>query len=429
MEVANNMKLSNKEKILLGILGSILAGSLYYQFIYKGQVEKINILKDKKNQIEIKYQEIMETIKALDERKEKVSSLKSIINLKSKDFYPMIVQEKIILELDNFMRISGLKGDIGFTEVSVESVKTHKSDDKKLNQSSFQNIIEKYNGTESQNNKEDKSTAENETNNKENEKSPTVEIIKATINFKGDYDSLQKFISSIETSKREISINDISTTVGYNGELTGSINIEFYGLPKISSRDNGYLQWNMDGSYGKQVPFLIQKPEVVEPPNVNNDNNINNFNENTSTNSQQVSKSDFVGIIKSTSSDLPTVTIGKANDKSQSTYVSSDNSGIEDVQIELKKVGDKYYYKYKVGNKFYPKDYNSNGIEFTPASNKIIFDVNSESRVNNDDKSGIEINVLNSTDKIVEVQIQGDDKGNPRVTVTGDSSKVNVVRK
>ena len=103
----------------------------------------------------------------------------------------------------------------------------------------------------------------------------------------------------------------------------------------------------------------------------------------------------------------------------------------EEAEIELKKVDGKYYYKYKYldSSKSYPADYNGKGMEFSPISESIIISINSEARVNADDKSELQLNIVNGTDKIVQVNITGDDKTNPRVTVAGDSNKVKVTRK
>lgn len=210
------------------------------------------------------------------------------------------------------------------------------------------------------------------------------------------------------------------------------MNLEFYGIPKISERDSEYLQWNMNGSYGKEVPFLIQKPEVIAQQSSDNESSSNisqNNNVASNANAQQNEKSDFDVIVKSITSDLPTVIIGK-HDK-QDTYINTVKNNKEEAEIELKKVDGRYYYKYKYldSSKSYPVDYNGKGVEFSPVSESIIISINSEARVNADDKSELQLNIVNGTDKIVQVNIMGDDKTNPRVTVAGDSNKVKVTRK
>ena len=425
------MKLSNKEKILLSLLSGVFVGLVYYQFIYSKQIDNIEGLKEEKLKIETRYNEVINMINSLEERKEKVGSLTSSINFKTKEFYPKILQEKLILDLDNFLKQSIVKGDIGFSEIAIQSVEIL-SKDKKETESTFKPIVDEYNSASSNSNVEEINKQASDDKIEVSQSSATVEILKANINFKATYESLKSFISKIEISNRQIVITDISTTVGYNGELTGTMNLEFYGIPKISERDNEYLQWNMNGSYGKEIPFLIQKPEVISQQSSDNESlsNISQNNNTTSNaNTQQNEKSDFDVIVKSITSDLPTVIIGK-NDK-EDTYINTVKNNKEEAEIELKKVDGKYYYKYKYldSSKSYPADYNGKGMEFSPISESIIISINSEARVNADDKSELQLNIVNGTDKIVQVNITGDDKTNPRVTVAGNSNKVKVTRK
>lgn len=413
------MKLSNKEKILVFLLGGVLIGLIYYQFVYSKQIEKIEALKDEKIKLETRYNEVIGMINSLEERKEKVNSLTSSVNFKSKEFYPELLQEKLIIDLDNFLKQSTVNGDIGFSEIAIQQVEVL-TKDKNDSESTFKQIVDEYNSIDSKQINENKDEQLSNEQTEQNQSSATVEILKTNINFKTTYESLKSFISKIETSNRKIVITDVSTTVGYNGELTGSLNLEFYGIPKISESDSEYLQWNMNGSYGKEVPFLIQKPETTT------EQQLESSDEASSQTTQQNAKSDFDVIVKSITSDLPTVIIGKTN--KEDSYINIVKNNVEKAEIELKKIDGKYYYKYYNSSTYYPTDYNSNGIEFSPTSDNILIKINSENRVNADDKSGLQLNIVNGTDKIVKVKISGDDKTNPRVTVTGDSSKVNVAR-
>lgn len=412
--------------MLLFLLGCVLVSVTYYNFIYIPQSEKINALKDEKIKIETRYQEAMETIRLLDKKQEDVSSLSSEINLKSKDFYPTIIQEKIILQLDDYLKKSILKGDIAFSEISVKSVEVIQDKSKDKGQTSFQGLVDNYKGLNKK--EEGQDNSQQEDTQEQAQSSATVELLKASINFKGTFENVQSFISKIETSNRQIAISDVSMTVEYNGELTGSMNLEFYAIPKISERDGEYLQWSIEGDYGKKAPFLIQKPEVVVTSPSNNEGS-SQTNANLSSTNNQASKVDFSVIVKSIKSDLPTVMIGKTNDSSQESYIKSVKNGKEEIELELKKSDGKYYYKYKNSTTSYPSDNNSSGVEFIPYSDRIVIEISSEARVDIDDRASVQLNVANGTDKIVEVQIKGDDKTNPRVSIAGDSSKISITRK
>lgn len=417
------MKINKKEKMLLSFLAFVLIGVGYYNFIYTNQRQKIESLDIERTELETEYNKVIETINTLTEKQEKISALTSKINLKAKEFYPAIIQEKIILELDEYIKVSKLDGNITFTEVVVEVIEDDGNVEKDNKQSTFEKFVKEYNGEveiQSENQDEINESINNEqvTNEEETteEIQPTVEHIKSTLTFKGTYKSVQDFISKIEASGRNTVITELSTSAGLNGELTGNLNLEFFAIPKINNKDNEYLQWTIIDTYGKSMPFIIEKPVEVTPESIGAIGN-------------QTSNGDFSIIVKSSASDLPSVLISKIGDSKNETVINAENKNIEEVNFELNKVNDKYYYKYKTSNSYYPKEYTGNGIEFTPSQDKIMIDVLSEARVNVDDKSGIKINVNNNTGKLVDVVVSNDDPTNPRVKVIGEKGKVTMTKK
>ena len=50
------MKISKKEKMLLGVLGTVLVSVIYYQFVYVNQVEKLEIKRAELSEVEIDIQ-------------------------------------------------------------------------------------------------------------------------------------------------------------------------------------------------------------------------------------------------------------------------------------------------------------------------------------------------------------------------------------
>ncbi|WP_455539804.1 hypothetical protein [Terrisporobacter sp.] len=423
------MKLSNKEKILLATLGGLLVGGAYYQFVFSEQTQEIHALQQNKAQLESKYNEVMESASSLESNQQEVKDLLSQINFKTRKFYPRIIQEKIILDLNEYLKESYLNADISFSEISVKSVEKLEASKVDISESTFQDLVDEYNGTitksnlnstktiEETNSQTIDSTNSSETTETTESKSTsentnaTVEMLKATINYKGTYKSLKKFISQIEVSNRQLLITDLSATSENNGEISGTMSLEYYSIPKLNSRDSDYLKWEMKGKYGKKMPFLIQKPKVVE-------NDIESTR----------SISDFAVMVKSINSNLPSVIIGKSTDTTQSTYITNKKNSKQKAKIEFTKVNGKYYCKYKLDSNKLSKDYHKNGISFIPSAENIIIDVSSEKRNGIDDKAGLDLNVINKTDKIVEVKITNDDS-DARVAVTRDSQNIKVTRR
>ena len=73
------MNISNREKIMLFILGIILIGIGYYNFVYTPMINKVEVKKQEKTEKEEEYNQTMATINALEDRKGDIKILKSKI--------------------------------------------------------------------------------------------------------------------------------------------------------------------------------------------------------------------------------------------------------------------------------------------------------------------------------------------------------------
>jgi len=194
------------------------------------------------------------------------------------------------------------------------------------------------------------------------------------------------------------------------------MNLEFHAVPKLSDEDMEYLNWTLNNVYGKEILFSNGAASGAYGSTIEEQNTEEDIN-------------DFVMMVKSSLSELPTVTIGKAKDDTRESYIYSDNDKIENVEISLEEVSGKIYYKYKTSNSYYPKDNSIEGKEFTPKSEDIVLEIISEKRTEATDNSGIKLKVVNNTSKKVEIIVKDDDNSNPRVTVTSEGYTVNVTKK
>lgn len=433
------MNISNKEKIMLYILGIILIGVGYYNFVYTPMTSKVVELKEQKDVKEKEYNDTMETINSLDERRSDVKILKAKVSEISKGFYPVLSQEHIIVELDKLLIDSGLKGGISFENIVSEGIQNENKEKVSLAESSMQSIVDKYanldgksqsgtdevsenndssgkqstedNKSEKSNNNSNGESNGNSNGTQENAKENTVHNLKCTVNFQGTYEELDKFLKLVEDNDYKIIMNAMTMGRDSLNGINGTIKFEIYAVPKIDDEVKKYLHWDLNNTYGKSSPFSSGAATGIV---------------------QQEKKStdDFVMATKSINSDLPTVILGKSNDDSKVTYVYADKNTTENVEIELAQSGNKYYYKYKTSRECYPKQYSGNGAQFIPVSDESIsLNIISESRFNTDDKSGVNIKVTNNTDKLLKININGDDTSNPRITVDGDSSKISINKK
>lgn len=429
------MKISKREKLMLLILGIFVLGILYYQFGYTTLVRKIEEKTVQKNDIEQKYNRAMNIINSMESQKGKVKILNAKINDEAAPFYPTISQEHIILEIDKLLKDSGLEGGMTFEAIEVKGVESLKKSekDKGLIEGSLQDKADTYNFkygeakeekdvTSEENNSEDSnkggqssassdnsSTSESGKDTKSDEEN-TVTQIKLNVDFNGSYENVVKFLKSIREYNRKIPVYTINMSTKNIGEVKGSVNMIIYSIPKIDDEISEYLKWNLKNTYGKSKPFNI---DSAVGTGIKTDKDI----------------SDFIVSVRSIDSDLPTIIMGKANDELRTTYAYGDGNNEQNAEIALTKQDDKYYYKYKTSNDKIPENYNELGNEFIPNGENIILNILSESRVTSNDKSGLKLKVINNTDKLVMVNISGDDADNTRVSIDGDSKNINVNKK
>ena len=84
------MRISNKEKIMLGILGVMLIGIGYYNYVYKEHAFKVQEKEEEYFQIEERYNKAIETINSIESKKSDIKILKNKIDNMSVVFYPII---------------------------------------------------------------------------------------------------------------------------------------------------------------------------------------------------------------------------------------------------------------------------------------------------------------------------------------------------
>lgn len=441
------MKISNKEKIMLCVLGCIALGFVYYQFVYLSQTSEIETKIKAESEIKQKYDNAMKTISSMEDKKSDVKILNAKINNESLPFYPTISEEHIIMELDKLLKDSGLDGGITFAPVVSTSVESSKREQKSLAESSLQGIVDKYNSAfkdnkkiKQNNEKTVNNSAKNETNNtnisannsnitnasnnsnentNKDSKKNTVQYLKCEVKFQGSYEGIFRFLNIIGQNEKKIVVNSIKLSSD-DGGVKGTLSLEIYSIPKIDDQLESYLKWDLNKTYGKSVPFStvatgtsLINAEANIPTSVQENKPVN----------------DFIASVNSTTSDLPAVMLGKANDKLRTTYVYGNGGSEEKVEMILTQDGDKYYYKYKTSKGNFPSNYDSLGAEFTPLSKNIVLDILSENRMTENDNTAIKLKIVNKTDKLLEINIKGDDVNNSRVTIDGDQSNIIVNKK
>lgn len=415
------MKVSKREKFLLGVLVLIIICTAYYKLVYERQYAKLQEIKQEESELNKKYNEMLSNINTITKNKSDIKILKDSIGSKSMLLYPKIYQDRIIIELNKLLNDAGIKGSLTFSEVTVSPIEAYFSEvaDTK-EQPSLEQVVEESNKEKTKEDVEEKLEETKDLGEEQATKSDKgestgnkVEQMKVSVSFNGTYKNVAKFVKLISEYERILAMPNINITASGNDEVSGTLDLEFYSIPKINPyEDSKYLKWTFDEEYGKENPFLEGSQSST-----------------LSTTSEEKNYA-VVMALKGVNSDLPSLTLGKENDLTRESYIYNDENKKVDVEIQVNKEGDKYYIKYKTEKSSYPSDYSKNGIELRNVDEENInIAIYSSKRIGIDDKVGANIKVINNAnDKKVSLTIIDDDKTSPRVQITPEG-KVEYVNK
>ncbi len=404
------MKINKREKTLLFVLALGVVGFGYYKVVWDYQYNKLKDLKSKELKVKQEYNDDVKMVNSIEPNKEEINIFNSEIQNLTSGFYSNISQPNIILELNNLMNDANVKGTMSFSEIKTmpviekqEGDSSSKSEDDE-NKNQIQGIVNDYNNITDKKKNEDKKD-------KKPEEIYNLNQMTVSLSVNGTYDNVMKFMKSIEENPKHINILNFNLSAQTDGNVSANMNIQLVAIPKIDASKEEFT--TADEKYGKENPF--SGVSVVGTGTI----------ENELENSKV--KNDFLMTVRPINSDLPTIVLGKSDDKDKKTYLNNDENSVSNIEMYISGNNGKYYYKYKVEGKSYPTKFEGNGEEFKPNGNDINFEIFSEKRLNKDDKSGANIKIVNSSDKEVNLIINKDDEKSPRVNVTTDG-KVKVIK-
>ncbi|EDT15994.1 hypothetical protein ACV3U9_03340 [Clostridium perfringens] len=404
------MKINKREKTLLFVLALGVVGFGYYKVVWDYQYNKLKDLKSKELKVKEEYNHDVKMVNSTEPNKEEINIFNSEIQNLTSGFYSNISQPNIILELNNLMNDANVKGTMSFSEIKTMPVmdkqdgdSSSKSEDDE-NPNQIQGIVNDYNNiTDKKKNEDNKDKKQEEIYN--------LSQMTVSLSVNGTYDNVMKFMKSIEENPKHINILNFNLSAQTDGNVSANMNIQLVAIPKIDASKEEFT--TADEKYGKENPFSGASTVGT--------GTIENELENSKV------KNDFLMTVRPINSDLPTIVLGKSDDKDKKTYLNNDENSVSNIEMYISGDNGKYYYKYKVEGKSYPTKFEGNGEEFKPNGNDINFEIFSEKRVNKDDKSGANIKIVNSSDKEVNLIINKDDEKSPRVNVTTDG-KVKVIK-
>ena len=130
--------------------------------------------------------------------------------------------------------------------------------------------------------------------------------------------------------------------------------------------------------------------------------------------------SDYILKVNAVTDNTNGKTMGRMDDSTEATYVTSKSNSKEDVTISISGSGGSYEVYYKIGKSEFTDVINKS------SDDKIYVRVVSSSRSGEDDESAVGIHISNESDIPVVLKIEGDDSSNPRVSVPEKNGNVTV---
>jgi type IV pilus assembly protein PilO len=424
------MKLSSREKILMIVL--MMAGLLaaYYYLLLSPQLLVLGASKAQAEEYRVKVEEMKAQMEPNHPIYAELKVQQAAVIEKTKRLYPAIFQDKIITVLDEKFKTAGLNPDKISFEKTQKSVGTDK-ENTKVQESDLTAIRESYIGIGSVGDKAD---------NPEIPEIFRLHKLTAVIEMESEYQKQANLITAIEKDKYKIILNHINMEKIDDSTIKSSFSVSFISVPKLFVEgDKDYLNWLLKYNRSKYNPFVdnanlsvgetAPAPVVTAPVSAPTPLPTPTPKPATPapTPPAPSKTSDFAITLRPISSDIPTVLVGKVNDKGAGVYVYADNTGFENVEVQILEKDGKLYYRYKTTSDNYPSNY-SEMTEFTSKTAAVIIEVISTKRTGSEDASGINLTVINKSSKKVTVSIKNDDAGRSRVKISSTSGNVTVKR-
>ena len=400
------MRITQREKMLLVILGIGILIACFYGFVLDPQWKRIESLKAKSMEIEQKVQQMKIEIASDANTEKKFKVINSKTAVATQRFLPDIRHERIITIIDNFINGSNIKvSSVGFSDIQSGKIEPTKVIEKTTANSALAQLVTEYQGKPVVQAQEEKKDAANAM--------PDIEAMTVSLAFKGSYQDLVYLMTKFETYDKKIIVKSLNMAEG-DSALTGSLALDFYAIPKIHDQDEEYIKWEFNNPYGSDNPFTPFAGYTTATAAASSETAV------------KAPAKDFIMTVKALSPDIPAVIMGKSPDSTAKSYIYGDNPGVENAQFEIFKEGNKYYYRYKVGKETYPSNYENDRVSFTPNGDIINFSIQSQLRKDDQDKNGINIAINNKTELQLNVNVDYEDSNRPRVKITDVTGNVSV---
>lgn len=241
------------------------------------------------------------------------------------------------------------------------------------------------------------------------------------LTFQVEYEEFKKFLAYIRDYEDRLVIKDIDVTYSQMSNLvSGTMVLSQYAilgdnrvLPDIDTKveemgtDNIFVNQDKGGSI---IDLLANIASEF----------INKIMGGLSEDVTDTFGTDYFVKANAVTDNTSGITVGKADDPEGSSYVTSDKNDVTAVSFVISGESGSYSVKYTVGETDY-----EDTIERS-SDGKIYLRVISTERSGNKDKVAVALHVNNASDIPVVVNIEGDDRDNPRVSVVEKNGEITI---
>ncbi|MEF9952092.1 MAG: hypothetical protein RR840_08580 [Clostridium sp.] len=389
-----SMKITERDKKLLSILGIVVVGALFYFFALEPLYNGMASAESENQRLNSKYNELKGFETHLNANREKYDKQKLEYMALSRQLPNNLTEKYVIADTYNITKQ---------VLADAESYSfTPRTDIKSM---------ESVGGDES---------------------SAAIKGLYsygATTNWKLGYGELKRLIKLSEKFESVFILDNLSITPEEGGKLNLSFAINFIGYDDEKAPLRVFNGLNLPT--GKSIIFAPAavggaggSPEVAPTPPSSGGSTSPNTSLGTNGSITQIDKNkDFVLALSTTASPTSSVVIEKSGD---SKNIFGGNKSFENAEINLKGKGGKYQYSMATSKDRFPLT----GLkEFKPNSKDIVLLIYSTGRKGETDKNVINIKINNETDKKVYAYVIGDDTKLPRCSITKGGSNVYVEKR
>lgn len=410
--------MSDRDKKLLLYLGALLIVAAAYFFIGKPYLDKIDALSNEKSKLQVELSAKREAFNNKSIYEQGLTEANTKINAIIEEFPENNTDEKSIMFLSHAeAEIPVWFNQVKFATETSSMIRNQEGETKSASDVEAEAEQEAVAAAEGEttdvgdSGRGDASDA-GETGGSANVGDLMYRDTEIGLNFETTYAGFKNLLAYVRDYEDRIVIKEI--------------NVSYNGITDLTSGTLVLSQYALLGP-GRELPEVETDVDKLGTENVFTNNNnggsiidmiadmYSDFLEKILGNLPETARdelgTDYFIKVNAVTDNTNGKTIGRADDSTEVTYVTSASNSDEDVLFNILGSGGDYSVKYEIG-----------GVDYTDeiskgSDSKIYLRVVSSSRKNDDDESAVTLHVINESDIPVVVNIEGDDTDNPRVRV------------